>query len=232
MRSSLLYSAALVASIASAAPASTPFPLENGFPNPSLNQKLGIQLQAHGTLPNGPPPQKLSEEGRTNLKLIALNELFEVAFFTELVWNITNKVSGYELGYSNEYVLDTLKAIVAQEQLHLLNANGALEKFKEEPIKPCKYSFPVSDFQSAIGLAGVFTDLVLGTLQVRSSMYELHVRHILTSYLHLRRTSIKSSPRTAMQASCAPYHPSSATKPSKQAYTASSRRSAQPRNRS
>jgi hypothetical protein len=138
---------------------------QHALPHPSLDQKLGIQLQAHGTLPNGPPPQKLSEEGRTNLKLIALNELFEVAFFTELVWNITNKVSGYELGYSNEYVLDTLKAIVAQEQLHLLNANGALEKFKEEPIKPCKYSFPVSDFQSAIGLAGLFTDLVLGTLQ-------------------------------------------------------------------
>jgi hypothetical protein len=62
-------------------------------------------------------------------------------------------------------VLDALNSIVAQEELHLLNANGALSHFKVDPIQPCKYSFPVTDFQSAIKLAGTFTDLVLGTLQ-------------------------------------------------------------------
>jgi hypothetical protein len=51
------------------------------------------------------------------LKLIALNELFEVAFFTELVFNVTNKDRGYDLGHGqgHEYVLDALNSIVAQE---------------------------------------------------------------------------------------------------------------------
>jgi hypothetical protein len=173
MHSSIIYTAAFAANLISAAPAAkrefSPdnvyFPLENGFPNPSQDQTLQIQIQAHGTLPNGPPPPKLSPEGITNLQLIALNELFEVAYFTELVYNVTNKVSGYDLGYGHNYVLESLHAIVAQEQLHLLNANGALKRFNQEPIQPCKYSFPVTDFQSAIALAATFTDLVLGTLQ-------------------------------------------------------------------
>jgi hypothetical protein len=61
-------------------------------------------------------------------------------------------------------VLDSLSAIIAQEEQHALLANGALVAFKQEAIQPCKYSFPVTDFQSAIALAGTFTDLVLGTL--------------------------------------------------------------------
>ncbi|KAL5116116.1 hypothetical protein ACEQ8H_006012 [Pleosporales sp. CAS-2024a] len=170
MRSSLIYTTALLASTISAAPAGrrqngNVFPLSNGFPNPSAAQTTQIQIQAHGTLPNGPPPPSLSAEGITNLKLIALNELFEVAFFTELMSNLTAKIQGYDLGYGHEYVLDSLTAIVAQEELHLLNANGALKHFNAAPIEPCKYSFPVTDFQSAIALAGTFTDLVLGTLQ-------------------------------------------------------------------
>ncbi|KAF2827938.1 hypothetical protein CC86DRAFT_404971 [Ophiobolus disseminans] len=173
MHSSILYSIALVAGIVSAVPAgkrdfspdNVYFPLKNGFPNPSQDQILQIQIEGHGTLPNAPPPPKLSPEGVTNLKLVAFNELFEVAYFTELVYNLTNKVQGYDLGYGHEYVLDSLKSIVAQEQMHLLNANGGLKRFNQETIQPCKYSFGVTDFQSAIALAATFTDLVLGTLQ-------------------------------------------------------------------
>jgi hypothetical protein len=179
MRPSIIYSAALLASIASSAPAgkrefspdNVYFPLSNGFPNPNQDQTLQIQIQAHGTLPIGPPPPSLSPEGVKNLQLIALNELFEVAYFTELVYNLTNKVQGYDLGYGHEYVLDALTSIVAQEELHLLNANGALKKFNIAPIEPCKYSFPVTDFQSAIALAGTFTDLVLGTLQDANQIF-------------------------------------------------------------
>lgn len=192
MRASHLISAVLFASSSSAAPHGKRqsglssdgnyFPLQNGFPNPNRDGEIIIQDGAHGTLPNGPPPPALSVEGVTNLKLIALNELFEVAFFTELIYNVTNKVSGYDLGMGHDYMLDSLNAIVNQEELHVLNANGALEHFKQEKIQPCKYncksystclqmsqanhaSVPVSDFQSAIALAGTFTDVVLGTLQ-------------------------------------------------------------------
>jgi hypothetical protein len=52
-----------------------------------------------------------------------------------------------------------------QEELHAVNANNALKHFNTDQIQPCKYTFPVSDFQSAIRLAGTFTSLVLGTLQ-------------------------------------------------------------------
>jgi hypothetical protein len=150
MRTSILHSIALVASFASAAPTGkrssglSPdgnyFPLQNGFPNPNREGEISIQDGAHGTLPNGPPPPKLSAEGLTNLKLIALNELFEVAFFTELVYNITNNVSGYDLGMDHDYMLDSINAIVNQEELHVLNANGALEHFGQEKIQPCKYN--------------------------------------------------------------------------------------------
>ncbi|KAF2683810.1 late sexual development protein [Lentithecium fluviatile CBS 122367] len=141
------------------------FPLENGFPNPSQDAILGIQKRAGGTLPNGPPPTALSEAARTSLKVIALQENMEVYYFSELIHNVTNKVPGYDLGSEQEVVLDTLNAILAQEELHALNANGALKKFGEEPIEPCQYAFPVTDFQSAMNLANKFTSLVLGTLQ-------------------------------------------------------------------
>jgi len=170
---SLLSFAALIAGIASAVPVEkremSPdgvyFPLPNGFPNPSSDAVLQIQLDADGTLPNGPPPASISPDGLTSLKLIALNELFEVAFFNELVYNVSNKVHGYDLGYGHEYVMDALKAITAQEEIHALNANNALKKFDQQPIEPCKYAFPVTNFQSAMTLAATFTDLVLGTLQ-------------------------------------------------------------------
>jgi hypothetical protein len=35
----------------------------------------------------------------------------------------------------------------------------------KNPIQPCNYVFPVTDFESAISLAATFTDVVLGTLQ-------------------------------------------------------------------
>ncbi|KAF2657680.1 late sexual development protein [Lophiostoma macrostomum CBS 122681] len=141
------------------------FPLDDGFPTPSADQLQTIQKQAFGTLSNAQPPDKVSDEGITNFQLVAANEILEVAYFTELHYNVTNKAPGYDLGYAHQYVLDELEAIIAQEKLHALNANGALKKFGKDPIQPCKYSFPVTDFQSAIALAATFTDVVMGTLQ-------------------------------------------------------------------
>ena len=108
----------LTSAIVSAAPAAkrdygNVFPLADGFPNPSAAQLTDIENRAFGTLSNAPPPTTISTDGLTNLKLIALNELFEVAFFTELVANLTNKVSGYDLGYGHDFVLQTLEAVVA-----------------------------------------------------------------------------------------------------------------------
>jgi hypothetical protein len=151
-------------------------PLRNGFPdvaNPS-NQLTGIEVQAHGSLPNGPPPpSKPSDNSLTSLKLIAANEIFEVAFFSELITNITKNYDGYRIrdDSARKFILNALTAVQAQEELHALNANGALSHFGLEPIKPCKYNFPVSNFDDAIALASTFTDLVLGTLQDVQSLF-------------------------------------------------------------
>ena len=55
--------------------------------------------------------------------------------------------------------------IAQTEELHALRANDALTHFKVQPIAPCKYTFPVQTYGSAIMLASTFTDVVLGTLQ-------------------------------------------------------------------
>jgi len=151
-------------------------PVGNGFPtvaNPS-SQLTTIEAAAHGSLPNGPPPPSApSANSLTSLKLIAFNELFEVAFFTDLIANITNNVAGYTFrtNHAKQSVLTKLAAIQAQEQLHELNANGAVAKFAGEAIKPCQYTFPVTTFHDAIALASTFTDVVLGTLQDVQSLF-------------------------------------------------------------
>ncbi|KAJ5121282.1 uncharacterized protein N7515_009243 [Penicillium bovifimosum] len=141
--------------------------MPHGMPYPSDKQLKMIEEYAHGTLPNGPPPPGISEPGITNLKLVAFNELFEVAFFNELITNITEKVPGYRFSSEDDldYVLRSLRTILAQEELHALDANNALDNVGIEPIEPCHYKFPVDNFDAAILLASTFTDVVLGTLQ-------------------------------------------------------------------
>lgn len=143
------------------------FPLSDGFPNPDSSQLMDIEQRAQGTLPNGPPPATISEAGLNNLRVIALNELFEVAFFSELLTNVTNGVTGYQVNDAaeKEFILKALTAVRAQEELHTLNANGALQHFNQTPIQPCRYNFPVNDLTSAISLAALFTDNVMGVLQ-------------------------------------------------------------------
>jgi hypothetical protein len=86
-----------VASIALAAPFN-PFPLANGFPNLNATALQKVFSIAGGTAPNGPLPTSLTLTGAKTFQVIALNEFFEVAYFTELLFNITSGVQGYENG--------------------------------------------------------------------------------------------------------------------------------------
>ena len=86
------------------------FPLSNGFPdidNPS-DALTQIELQALGTLPNGGAPPTPHPDSLISLGFIAFNELFEVAFFTELISNITNNVSGFDDVPNRDEVCSTL----------------------------------------------------------------------------------------------------------------------------
>lgn len=143
------------------------FPLANGFPNVSNYTLRDIEEAAHGTLPNGPLPTTLNDTSVTVLELIAFNEAFEVAFFTSLIQNITNNVDGFHIDSPvlKSFVLSTLTAVQAQEELHFLGANGILQSAGKTQIQPCEYIFPTDDFDSAIRTASTFTDVVLGTLQ-------------------------------------------------------------------
>lgn len=154
------------------------FPLGNGFPNPSPTAVTGIQDQAHGTLPNGGAPSPISHEGVVNLRLIAFNEIFETAFFSQLLHNVTHNIGGYREedfnGFTKQQIVDQLTATVAQEELHGLNANGALKANGIDTIGGCTYSFNVSSFQEAVATAATFTDVVLGTLQDVNQIFAQH----------------------------------------------------------
>lgn len=91
-----------------------PFPLADGFPNPSASELQMIEEKAGGTLGNGPPPSSLSAVSATNLRLIAFNEIFETAFFTDLLYNITTHQNGYTYfgAFSKEFVVDALMAVI------------------------------------------------------------------------------------------------------------------------
>ncbi|KAL3456574.1 hypothetical protein BJX64DRAFT_281264 [Aspergillus heterothallicus] len=144
-----------------------PLPYPEGLPNPSPEQLQQIEKQAHGTLPGLPLPTNISAAGTTNLQLIAFNQFIEVAFFNELIYNITHAVKGYELpnDAEKEFTLRSLETILAQEKVHALTANDALRHFGRPTIQPCVYNFPVSTLQDAIILAATFTSHFIGTLQ-------------------------------------------------------------------
>ncbi|CAF9942699.1 MAG: hypothetical protein ALECFALPRED_009919 [Alectoria fallacina] len=160
----------LAISVAATRVAATPFkfPLPDGFPNPNPAQLAKIEKEAGGPLPDGPLPTVLKSTGVTTLQLLALNEIFEVAYFTEFLANVTNEVTGYDAKaiapLSKQYVIDALTAVVNQEQLHAAGVNGILKSGNQSAIEPCEYQFPVTNFTQAVVLAQTFTDIVLGTL--------------------------------------------------------------------
>ncbi|KAL9608661.1 MAG: hypothetical protein Q9167_006528 [Letrouitia subvulpina] len=96
------------------------------------------------------------------------NEIFEVAFFTSLLYNITEGVSGYkEDSYApltKKEAIKIIDTIKNQEEVHAVAVNATLKNAGQTAIAPCQYNFPVTTFHEAIALANLFTDVVLGTL--------------------------------------------------------------------
>lgn len=143
------------------------FPLSNGFPNPDAAEINATEAQAHGTLSNAGAPTGLAADDLTSFRLIAFNEIFEVAFFTDLLYNLTNNVDGFTVSDKNtrQLIINAITAIQAQEELHALNANAVLAANGQAPIQPCEYKFPSSTLDEALAFAKTFTDVVMGTLQ-------------------------------------------------------------------
>ena len=113
MHSTVILGVCTFASAVFAAPFE--FPLPDGFPAPSPAQLASIQKQAGGTLPNEPLPTSLKTAAIVTLQLLANNEIFEVAFFNELLNNVTSNAPGYDVT-ALDPPLDpayTLKALTA-----------------------------------------------------------------------------------------------------------------------
>lgn len=104
---------AFAAGVAAAPPS---FPLPDGFPNPSRGQLSAIEKTAGGSLGDYPLPTTLTPAAITSLELLANNELFEVAFFSELLSNITNTVTGYGFSdlepFDRDLIIKSLTAIL------------------------------------------------------------------------------------------------------------------------
>ncbi|KAI4137051.1 MAG: hypothetical protein LQ341_005308 [Variospora aurantia] len=158
----------LSASVAAVVGAPFTFPTADGFPRPNRTQLAQIQQGAGGTLSNAFLPASLKSAAITILELLTNNEISEVAFFTELLTNITTNVPGYDAAATapldRDYLIKAISAIVNQEKLHALGAEGILAGAGQPFIEPCQYDFPVSNFKEAILLAQTFTDIALGTL--------------------------------------------------------------------
>lgn len=87
----------------------------DGFPTPSAQQLRSIEEHADGTLSNAPPPATLADSTLQSLQVIAVNEEFEVAYFTSLLQNVTAGVPGFESwkGYGKAELEKILKVIIA-----------------------------------------------------------------------------------------------------------------------
>lgn len=87
----------------------------DGFPTPNNQQVLDIEQRAHGTLSNSTPPASVDPDTIISLQVIAAQEQFEVAFFQQLLTNITNNEPGFVIQNANARTLglSALTAIVA-----------------------------------------------------------------------------------------------------------------------
>ncbi|KAK8929641.1 hypothetical protein H634G_04017 [Metarhizium anisopliae BRIP 53293] len=139
-------------------------PNNNGFPTPNDQQKLQIAQEAGGLLPGSPPPGSLGAGSITAFQLIAFNELFETAYFSSLLHNITSGAPGYEAENTDELV-KIFSTVLAQEEQHALAAVSTLKAVNAFAPSACQYQFPVSNLKDAVNLAETFTAVVLGALQ-------------------------------------------------------------------
>lgn len=88
-------------------------PSSNGFPNPTKDESQQIAMEAGGLLPpNSTLPTALDAESITTFQLIAVNELFESAFFNSLYHNVSTGVDGYQVDDS-AHIAEIIRVVAA-----------------------------------------------------------------------------------------------------------------------
>lgn len=101
----------------------------------------------------------LEADDLTSFQPIAFNEIFEIAFFTDLLFNVTNNVTGFEVSDRKERqkLVNALVAIQATEELHADSTNAILSNNNIAAIQPCAYQFPTTTLMDALNLAATFS---------------------------------------------------------------------------
>ncbi|UKZ79191.1 hypothetical protein TrVFT333_006941 [Trichoderma virens FT-333] len=117
-------------------------------------------------------PSKLSPKGIAQFQLVVMNEFSETSFFSSLLYNITNDITGYGYEYIDELAA-VLQTILAQEELHAINAIKYNDAFVPSP---CKYESGSTTLQHAINFVQVFTTITMGTLQEVAVGQEMVIR--------------------------------------------------------
>ena len=94
----------------------------DGYPYPTKDQLREISWRADGTLSNAPPPAKLGDSSKTAFQALVFGEEFEKAYFSSLLYNVTNNIHGYKshYRYSKSELVKMLTTVVAVSVLFKL----------------------------------------------------------------------------------------------------------------
>ncbi|KAM6510171.1 hypothetical protein FALCPG4_017796 [Fusarium falciforme] len=128
-----------------------------------LNEALDLEINLEGSVLS----QYLGESSKTAFQALAFGEEFEQAYFSSLLQNVTDGVVGYRHHgrFTKAELVKVLENVVAQEELHAINAINVLKHFNVPAPMLCEYHFPMNNIEDAFALAESFTMFAVGTLQ-------------------------------------------------------------------
>jgi hypothetical protein len=145
------------------------WPLSNGFPYITNGSKAweDLTVQAHGSISNAPSPPSIAPEDAEYLKVIYLQEMYEVWFMTQVLQNITNNATGFEITDPGTKTAATERLIGMQavEMWHALQAQSIVEAVTGATPQPCTYQSPVATFEEAMLLLVNITGVVMASLE-------------------------------------------------------------------
>jgi hypothetical protein len=130
-------------------------------PNPLLPEKYG--KIAGGSEAQILTSKALSNDGINQIHMANFLQNLEMAFFHEANVNYTERWKGGAT-INGVKASDVVRRISAQEVVQLNSLTQLLEANRARGLRPCKYSFPVTDEKSFLALASIITNIGIGSL--------------------------------------------------------------------
>lgn len=155
MFTTAVFSFALLGAVFSAPTTPPPFKEPTDFAH---GDSARVAKIAGGGPPNFPLPASISAAGIAGFTGANFLENLESAFFLEGLRNLTHTWR------SSPEVIDVVRHIVAQEEIHVQTIENVLENFHAPTLDPCQYVFPVDSEASFLQLANVITSVGIGAV--------------------------------------------------------------------